>query len=107
MPSDDHSGWTMEIPGPPATVRASPGEPSAAIGATRRRVASHGMSGWSHSSQASSEPSGEGRGAATKSGPETSTRPPPPAVAASGIETTSLRTADGRSSTASCVSRTA
>ena len=40
-----------------------------AIGATRRRVASHGMSGWSHSSQASRVPSGESRGEATKSGP--------------------------------------
>ena len=30
----------------------------AAIGATRRRVASQGMSGWSHSSQASCDPSG-------------------------------------------------
>ena len=47
----------------------------AATSATRSRVASHGMSGRSHSIQASGVPSGEGRGAATKSGPATRTRP--------------------------------
>jgi hypothetical protein len=44
-PAGDHSGCTIEIPGPPATVRASPSEPSGPIAATRRRVASQGMSG--------------------------------------------------------------
>ena len=84
MPSGDHSGWTIDSSGPPAARLASPRVPSGAKAATCRRVASHGMSGWSHSSQASIVPSGEMRGDETKSGPLTRTRGSPPS---SGIVT--------------------
>ena len=40
---------------------------------TTSRVASHGMSGWSHSSQQNAAPSGRQRGSDTKSGPSTTT----------------------------------
>ena len=40
------------------------GHRPSATSAARRRTASQGMSGWSHSSQASVRPSGDGRGAA-------------------------------------------
>ena len=53
------------LPGasPPATtVRVEPSE-------TTSRVASHGMSGWSHSSHHQARPSGRQRGDDTKSGP--------------------------------------
>ena len=69
IPSALHSGCATDSSGPPAARSGSPSEPSAAIAATRRRVASHGMLGWSHSSQARRSPAGEIRGAATKSGP--------------------------------------
>ena len=78
VPSGDHSGWTIDSSGPPAARLASPRVPSGAKAATCRRVASHGMSGWSHSSQASIVPSGDTRGDETKSGPLTRTRGSPP-----------------------------
>ena len=62
--------WT-----PPGRPRPGPTPERAVLanGAVRSRVASQGMSGWSHSSQASVEPSGESRGAARKSGPSART----------------------------------
>ena len=78
MPSGAHSGWTIDSSGPPAASIASPSVPSASNAATRSSVASQGMSGWSHSSQASRVPSGDSRGAAMKSEPLTSTCGSPP-----------------------------
>ena len=72
-PSADHSGWAIDSSTPPAASSGVPSDPSAATVATRSRVVSHGMSGWSHSSQASRSPAGDRRGAATKSGPLTRT----------------------------------
>ncbi len=67
-PSGAHSGWTTDsVRSPPATTVRSP--PASTIS----RVASHGMSGWSHSSQQKASPSGRHRGLETKSGPPTTT----------------------------------
>ena len=69
-PSAPHRGWPTETPGPPATFVGSPSAmppPSVRRAATSSRPASHGMSGWSQVTQASHRPSGDGRGAATKS----------------------------------------
>src|SRR5664280_2303844 len=69
-PSAVQTGWPTDVPGPPATVTGSPtrgGSSPPASGATRTEEASHGMSGWSQVTQASQRPSGDGRGATTKS----------------------------------------
>ena len=58
-----------DSPGPPATTVSSP----VARSRTTSCAASHGIAGWFHCSQASVPPSGDSRGAATKSGPVTST----------------------------------
>ncbi len=51
-------------------------------GAISREDRSHGMAGWSHTTQANQRPSGEGRGAATKSVPSNSgTTCPAPSTA--------------------------
>ena len=69
-----HSGCSTDSAGPPSRVRGSPAVPSGPSGATRSSVPSHGIRGWSQATQASSRPSGDGRGKARKSLPETSSR---------------------------------
>ena len=68
-PSGCHRGSATDSPRPPATTVSSPVSRSR----TTSRVSSHGIDGWFHCSQASDLPSGLIRGAATKSGPVTST----------------------------------
>jgi hypothetical protein len=90
-PSGSNRGSSTDSPGPPATTVSSPDLRSR----TMSWVSSHGIDGWFHCSQASVVPSGLRRGAATKSGPLTSTSGSEGRSAAS--RTTSLRTsaADG------------
>ena len=67
-PSGAHAASQIDSrDGEPATTVRRPSR------STTNRVASHGMSGWSHSSQHTAPPSGLHRGPATKSGPLTST----------------------------------
>ena len=63
-PSGAQVGWQIDSRrSPPATTVRVPDS------STTSRVASHGMSGWSHSSQHHAPPSGRQRGSDTKSGP--------------------------------------
>ncbi len=78
-PSASQRGSSTDSPGPPATTVSSP----VARSRTTSCVASHGIDGWFHCSQASVPPSGLSRGAATKSGPLTSTSGSEGACAAS------------------------
>jgi hypothetical protein len=68
-PSGSHRGSSTDSPAPPATTVSSP----EARSRTTSSVSSHGIDGWSHCTQASAAPSGDSRGAATKSGPLTRT----------------------------------
>ncbi len=74
-PSRHHRGWPTEIPAPPTTVTVGPREtvPSPSwSAATRTADSSQGIAGWSQVVHASQRPSGDGRGAATKSPTATS-----------------------------------
>lgn len=68
-PSGCHCGSVTDSPGPPATTVSTPDARSRTVSST----SSHGIDGWFQDSQARVLPSGEIRGAATKSGPLTST----------------------------------
>ncbi|ALL77832.1 hypothetical protein AD006_25555 [Pseudonocardia sp. EC080610-09] len=68
-PSGCHCGSVTDSPGPPATTTSTPDARSRTVSST----SSHGIDGWSQDSQARVAPSGEIRGAATKSGPVTTT----------------------------------
>ena len=87
-PSGDHSGWQIDSSVPPAPVPPRQGA-ILPIGATRSRVASQGMSGWSHSSHATASrqatggarrgnpglPRGHAASARRRAGSRRSTRP--------------------------------
>ena len=75
------SGWSGS---PPATARGVCGRPASSRSASRRVVASQGMSGWFQLSQARRLPSGERRGELKKSAPETSSLGGGGSVAAGG-----------------------